>query len=167
MGDEKRLNEAEAALRAAEAALDDLRARLASTEAEAARARAKLAASLEGVALDRLVAEAAKHAEAQRQADAADLAAVELRRRIALAEGEVKRARGYHGVVMVETKQAALDQQSRDIVVLLQQALQALQAQRREEQWLIERYATPRVTFGSGFIEVIRHKLETVERELK
>lgn len=162
-----RLAMAAAELQTAEDAAAELAARLEAIEADAAAARANLAADLQNVPLNELQKAAERQADARIRLEAAEATAAELRRRIGRQDGEVRRARARYGAVLVETKQADLDRQSRAIVELLQQALGLLEAQRRDEMALYDAASvTPVVRFGPAFAETIRHKLEFVRKEL-
>lgn len=162
-----RLGAAAAGLQQAEAELTELQQRLATIERDAATARQALADDLAGVPIDQLQAAAVKQAEARIRLDAAESAAGEIRRRIGRQETAVRQARAHYGAVLVESRQAELDDQTRRIVAILQHALQELDEQRQAELQLHEEAGvTPRVAFGPGFIEQLRHKTQWVAREI-
>jgi superfamily II RNA helicase len=164
---DRKLNETAQALEAAQAELDDLEAQLASTQAEAEQARATLKTTLESVPASELIRAAARQSEAQRQAEAADLAAGELRRRIGRQTERVKAARVVWQTAAVKAAQAGIDELARVALAKLKAAHEALQATRAAEEQVIEQFSrTPNITYPRQFVDVIAHRIGRAEVEL-
>lgn len=167
MANDKQLAAAAAALAAAESELDDLQRRLDGILRDAEQAAAALAQTLEGVDVDELLRAAEQQAAARHHIDAAEMAAAELRKRIARQQDVVKRCRAHHGGLVVEVEQAKLDARSWQIVELLQQAIEQLELQRQTEQELARQTGvTPIVTFPSELLVSLKHRVEWAGREL-